>query len=244
VGANMSNAFVRHLSGYGPLGNDEISLLAGACTNVRELPANFHLIREGDEPDPVFVILEGWACGYKMLPDGGRQIMSFMLPGDFCDIHIAVLEAIDHNIMTLTKARVASLPRAQMETLVRARPALTQAFWWSQLVDQSILRAWIVSMGRRKSLERVAHLICELYIRMRNIGLTDNHECDIPLTQLVLADALGLTPVHINRVLKVLKTAKVMELKRGSLKIIDSAKLAEIAGFDGNYLHERIRKYA
>jgi CRP-like cAMP-binding protein len=240
----MSNAFVRHLSGYGPLGNDEISLLAGACTNVRELPANFHLIREGDEPDPVFVILEGWACGYKMLPDGGRQIMSFMLPGDFCDIHIAVLEAIDHNIMTLTKARVASLPRAQMETLVRARPALTQAFWWSQLVDQSILRAWIVSMGRRKSVERVAHLMCELYIRMRNIGLTDNHECDIPLTQLVLADALGLTPVHINRVLKVLKTAKVMELKRGSLKIIDSAKLAEIAGFDGNYLHERIRKYA
>lgn len=240
----MSNAFVRHLSGYGPLGNDEISLLAGACTNVRELPANFHLIREGDEPDPVFVILEGWACGYKMLPDGGRQIMSFMLPGDFCDIHIAVLEAIDHNIMTLTKARVASLPRAQMETLVRARPALTQAFWWSQLVDQSILRAWIVSMGRRKSVERVAHLMCELYIRMRNIGLADDHECRMPLTQLVLADALGLTPVHVNRVLRVLKTAKAMELKRGSLKIIDSAKLAEIAGFDGNYLHERIRKYA
>jgi CRP-like cAMP-binding protein len=240
----MSNAFVRHLSGYGPLGNDEISLLAGACTNVRELPANFHLIREGDEPDPVFVILEGWACGYKMLPDGGRQIMSFMLPGDFCDIHIAVLEAIDHNIMTLTKARVASLPRAQMETLVRARPALTQAFWWSQLVDQSILRAWIVTMGRRKSVESVAHLMCELYIRMRNIGLASDDECRMPLTQLVLADALGLTPVHVNRVLGVLKEAKVMELKRGSLKIINSAKLAEIAGFDGNYLHERIRKYA
>lgn len=240
----MSNAFVRHLSGYGLLGSEEISLLSDACTNVRELPANFHLIREGDEPDPVFVILDGWACGYKMLPDGGRQIMSFMLPGDFCDIHIAVLEAIDHNIMTLTKARVASLPRAQMEALVQARPALTQAFWWSQLVDQSILRAWIVSMGRRKSIERVAHLMCELYIRMRNIGLADDHECRMPLTQLVLADALGLTPVHVNRVLRVLKTAKVMELKRGALKIIDSAKLAEIAGFDGNYLHERIRKRA
>ncbi len=240
----MSNAFVRHLSGYGLLGHEEIGLLADACTNIRELPANFHLIREGDEPDPVFVILEGWACGYKMLPDGGRQIMSFMLPGDFCDIHIAVLEAIDHNIMTLTKAKVASLPRAQMEALVQARPALTQAFWWSQLVDQSILRAWIVSMGRRKSVERVAHLMCELYIRMRNIGLATDDECRMPLTQLVLADALGLTPVHVNRVLGVLKEAKVMELKRGSLKIINSAKLAEIAGFDGNYLHERIRKYA
>lgn len=240
----MSDAFIKHLSGYGLLGDEEIRLLTGACSNIRDLPANFHLIREGDEPDPVFVILEGWACGYKMLPDGGRQIMSFLLPGDFCDIHIAVLEAIDHNIMTLTKARVASLPRAQMEALVQARPALTQAFWWSQLVDQSILRAWIVSMGRRKSVERVAHLMCELYIRMRNIGLADDHECRMPLTQLVLADALGLTPVHVNRVLKVLKTAEVMELNRGSLKIINSAKLAEIAGFDGNYLHERIRKYA
>ncbi|MGY6552542.1 MAG: Crp/Fnr family transcriptional regulator [Erythrobacter sp.] len=240
----MSNALVRHLSGYGLLGSEEISLLADACTNVRELPANYHLIREGDEPDPVFVILEGWACGYKILPDGGRQIISFLLPGDFCDIHIAVLEAIDHNIMTLTKAKVASLPRAQMEALVQARPALTQAFWWSQLVDQSILRAWIISMGRRKSVERVAHLMCELYIRMRNIGLADDHECNMPLTQLVLADALGLTPVHVNRVLRVLKTAKVMELNRGSLKIIDSGKLAEIAGFDGNYLHERIKKYA
>lgn len=239
----MSNAFIKHLSGYGLLGEEETALLAEACTNIRTLPAGFHLIREGDEPDPVFVIMDGWACGYKMLPDGGRQIISFLLPGDFCDIHIAVLEAIDHNIMTLTKARVASLPRAQMEALIQSRPVLTQAFWWSQLVDQSILRAWIVSMGRRKSVERVAHLMCELYIRMRNIGLATDDTCKMPLTQIMLADALGLTPVHINRVLKTLKDADVMELNRGSLNIIDPAKLAEIAGFDGNYLHERFRKY-
>lgn len=240
----MSNAFVKHLSGYGLLGETEKALLEEACKNVRELPAGTHLIREGDEPDPVFVILEGWACGYKILPDGGRQIISFMLPGDFCDIHIAILHAIDHNIMTLTKTRVASLPRAEMEMLVQARPMLTQAFWWSQLVDQSISRSWIVSMGRRKSVERVAHLMCELYIRMRNIGLASDDECSMPLTQLVLADALGLTPVHVNRVLRVLKTAKVMQLSHGSLRIIDSEKLAQIAGFDGNYLHERIRRYA
>lgn len=240
----MSNAFVKHLSGYGLLGEAEKALLEEACKNVRELPAGTHLIREGDEPDPVFVILEGWACGYKILPDGGRQIISFMLPGDFCDIHIAILHAIDHNIMTLTKTRVASLPRAEMEVLVQARPMLTQAFWWSQLVDQSISRSWIVSMGRRKSVERVAHLMCELYIRMRNIGLASDDECSMPLTQIVLADALGLTPVHVNRVLRILKTAKVMQLSHGSLRIIDSEKLAKIAGFDGNYLHERIRRYA
>jgi CRP-like cAMP-binding protein len=239
----MSNALIRHLSGYSRLGDAETALLSAACKNVREFPAGHHLIREGDDPDPVFVILEGWACGYKILPDGGRQIISFLLPGDFCDIHIAILHAIDHNIMTLTKASVASLPRAEMEVLIQANPNLTQAFWWSQLVDQSILRSWIASMGRRKSVERVAHLMCELYIRMRNIGLASDDECKMPLTQLVLADALGLTPVHVNRVLRVLKKAEVMELSHGSLKIIDSVKLAEIAGFDGNYLHERIRPY-
>lgn len=239
----MSNAFIEHLSGYGLLDEAEKALLAGACRNLRELPAGAHLIREGDEPDPVFVILEGWACGYKILPDGGRQIISFLLPGDFCDIHIAILQAIDHSIMTLTKATVASLPRAEMEALIQARPTLTQAFWWSQLVDQSISRSWIVSMGRRKSVERVAHLMCELYIRMRNIGLASDHECRMPLTQLVLADALGLTPVHVNRVLRVLKTEKVMELSHGSLRINEPEKLAQIAGFDGNYLHERIRNY-
>jgi CRP-like cAMP-binding protein len=184
-------------------------------------------------------MLDGWACRYKMLPDGGRQIVAFMLPGDFGDCHIAVLREMDHNIVTLTKSRVASLPQAQMEALIQIRPAITQAFWWSQLVDQSVLRSWIVSMGRRNSVERVAHLMCELYIRMHNIGLSTGDRCEMPLTQLVLSDALGLTPVHLNRVLRDLKRAGVMEIKGGSLVLLDPAKLARIAGFDDNYLHSR-----
>lgn len=240
----MTNSFIERLRGHGPLSKDEVTLLSDSCSNVRELPAGHHLIREGDEPDPVFVMVEGWAMGYKILPDGGRQIVSFMLPGDFCDIHISMLEAIDHSIVTLTKARVASLPRIQMEQLVQSSPAITRAFWWSQLVDKSISRAWIVSMGRRKGVERVAHLMCELYIRMRHIGLATDDQCEMPLTQLVLSDAVGLTPVHVNRVLKVLRTSNVMELSSGSLKIKDPVMLAHIAGFDGNYLHERMRKSA
>lgn len=240
----MSNAFAERLCGHGPLNDDDIALLTAACHNVRELSAGHHLIREGDRPDPVFVMLEGWAFRYKILPDGGRQIMAFMLPGDFCDIHIAVLEEMDHSVVTLTKARVAFLPRAQMEALVEARPAVTRAFWWSQLVDQGVLRAWIVSMGRRTSTERVAHLMCELYIRMRNIGLATHDQCEMPLTQTVLADAVGLTPVHVNRVLRKLRLAKIMDLRSGSLTILDPAKLARIAGFDDNYLHGRLRKAA
>lgn len=238
----MANAFTNRLSGYAPLNDADVGLLADACRNVRDLPAGHHLIMEGDNPDPVFVMLDGWACGYKMLPDGGRQILAFMLPGDFCDIHIAVLRAIDHSFVTITPARVALLPRAQMEALVEIGPTITRAFWWSQLVEQSVLRAWIVSMGRRTARERIAHLMCELYIRMRNIGLANDANCNMPLTQLVIADAVGLTPVHVNRVLKSLRVEKVMELSAGSLTILDPVQLAEIAGFDGNYLHRRLRK--
>lgn len=240
----MANAFTERLSGYAPLSDADVTLLADSCRNIREVPAGYHLIREGDSPDPVFVMLEGWACGYKMLPDGGRQILAFMLPGDFCDIHVAVLKAMDHSIVTLTPSKVASLPRAQMEALVEAGPSITRAFWWSQLVDQGVLRAWIVSMGRRKAEERVAHLMCELYIRMRNIGLATHDQCEMPLTQLVLADAVGLTPVHVNRVLKKLRLAEVMELRSGALTILDPVRLACIAGFDGNYLHGRLQKVA
>lgn len=238
----MANAFTNRLSGYTPLNDTDVSLLHEACRNVRDVPAGYHLILEGDNPDPVFVMLDGWACGYKILPDGGRQILAFMLPGDFCDIHIAVLRAIDHNIVTITPSRVALIPRVQMEALVEAGPTITRAFWWSQLVDQSVLRAWIVSMGRRTAKERIAHLMCELYIRMRNIGLATDDRCEMPLTQIVIADAVGLTPVHVNRVLKSLRLEGVMQLSSGSLKIIDPVRLAEIAGFDGNYLHGRLRQ--
>ncbi len=238
----MTNAFATRLSGFGLIGDDDAALLADSCRHIREVPAGHHLIREGDQPDPVFVVLEGWACGYKMLPDGSRQIISFLLPGDFCDIHIALLDTMDYSVVTLTPARVALIPRAQMEGLVEAKPSITRAFWWSQLVDQSVLRSWILSMGRRTSRERIAHLMCELYIRMRNIGLATDDKCDIPLTQIVLADAVGMTPVHVNRVLKRLREEHVMELKSGSLTILDPIRLAHIAGFDEDYLHGRLKR--
>jgi CRP-like cAMP-binding protein len=240
-GILMANAFVTKLGGYATLSSAEGAMLANVCDTTRVLPARYDLIREGDKPGPVFIVLEGWACRYKLLPEGGRQIMAFLMPGDFCDMHIAVLDEMDHNIATITKARVASVPRAQMENLIEATAAITHAFWRAQLVDEATLRAWIVSMGRRGSVERVAHLMCELYIRAHNIGLAHGDRLALPLTQVVLADALGLTPVHINRVLRKLRTEGVMELGRGVLDITDPNKLARIAGFQDNYLHRRLK---
>lgn len=240
-GNRMDNAFVRKMSGFAPLSSDETDRLSKVCDSSRVLPARHDLIREGDKPGPVFIVLEGWACRYKLLPEGGRQIMAFLMPGDFCDMHVAVLDEMDHTIATITKARVASVQRTTMESLIEATPAITHAFWRAQLIDEATLRAWIVSMGRRGSVERVAHLMCELYLRAHNIGLAQSGQLVFPLTQVVLADALGLTPVHVNRVLRKLRLGGVMEIGRGKLTITDPTKLARVAGFQENYLHRRLR---
>lgn len=240
----MPNPFVQKLSRYASLSDEDIRLLESACRDTRRVAARRDLIREGDPPGPVFVMLEGWACRYKLMREGGRQILALLMPGDFCDMHVAVLDEMDHSIGTLAPALYTEIPRERMEALIASSPALTRAFWVAQLVDEGVLRAWIVSMGRRDSTERLAHLMCELYIRARNVGLCTDGHCEMPLTQIVVADALGLTPVHVNRVLRKLKLAGAMELGRGTLHIRDVESLARIAGFDDNYLHRRLKRAA
>ena len=237
----MTNAFVEKLRGYGPLAPADEALLEAASRQSRRYRAHHDLIREGDEPGPVFVVLEGWACRYKILPGGSRQIIAFMLPGDFCDMHVGVLAEMDHSIATLTEATIATISRTEMKALTDTRPGLAKAFWWTQLVDEGVLRATIVSMGRRSSLERVAHLLCELCFRMRNIGIATDGHCVMPFTQIILADAVGLTPVHVNRSIKKLRLAGALEIAPGAIIIASLARLAEIAGFDDNYLHRRLR---
>lgn len=236
----VSNPFIERLQGYAPLSERDMALLEAACSNVRDYPARFDLVREGDPPGPVFVVLEGWACRYKLLPEGTRQITALLIPGDFGDMHASVLKEMDHSIGTITPARIAAVPRASMEEMIDAHPAIMRAIWWAQLVDEGVLRAWIVSMGRRNSVQRVAHLMCELYVRARNIGLATDDSLELPLTQGVLGDALGLTLVHVNRVLRRLRLSGAMDLGAGVLMISDVGKLAAVAGFDDNYLHRRL----
>lgn len=242
--APMVNRFVQKLGGMAELTASDAATLKNATAHPRRYVARQDLIREGDEPGPVFVVLEGWVCRYKILPSGSRQIMAFLMPGDACDLHIKLLAEMDHSIQAITTAMVATVSRPEMETMMNRHPNIARAMYTAQLVDEGIMRAWIVSMGRRSATERVAHLICELYLRARSIGLTGDGEFALPLSQLVLADALGMTAVHINRVLKELRLAGAMALQRGSVTIMDPAKLVQIAGFDENYLHRRLRQAA
>lgn len=240
----MANRFVQKLSGLAELTTADAAALEHATVNPRRYIARQDLIREGDEPGPMFVVLDGWLCRYKILPSGTRQIMAFLMPGDACDLHIKLLAEMDHSIQAITTATVATITRGEMQALMQKHPNIASAMYSAQLIDEGIMRAWIVSMGRRSSTERVAHLICELYIRARSIGLTDDGEFALPLSQLVLADALGMTAVHINRVLKELRLSGAMALKRRSVMILNPAQLIQIAGFDENYLHRRLRRAA
>jgi CRP-like cAMP-binding protein len=233
----MANHFVQKLKNLADLGAAETAAITALTSNPRNYPAKQDMIREGDKPGPVFVILNGWACRYKILPSGTRQIMAFLLPGDACDLHIGMLAEMDHNLQALTPCEVALIPGERMEMLLEDHPAVARAMYKSQLIDEGILRAWIVSMGRRNSVERVAHLMCELYLRSFSINSTG--EVAFPISQIVVADALGMTPVHVNRILKELRLAGAMTLQRGNLLVTDAVKLVQIAGFDENYLHRR-----
>ncbi len=239
--APVTNQFIEKLLKLAPLSDGAAAALAAATDDPQNVDARRDLIREGDKPGPFLVVLDGWACRYKILPNGARQNLAFLMPGDCCDLHVDLLAEMDHGIQTITKCLVAKIERQTIDTILDQHPTIMKALYISQLIDEGTMRAWITSIGRRSSIERVAHLMCELYLRARSIGLGGDQKLVLPLSQIILADALGMPPVHINRVLKQLRIAGAMSITRGSLVIISPQILVQIAGFDENYLHRRLQ---
>lgn len=220
----------------GGLPLEDRELLMSLCDDVRTIAPRRDIIREGERPEHVHLMIDGWSCRYKMLPDGTRQITAFLVPGDFCDSHITLFDQMDHSIGAINDARVAFIPRAKMLELA-GRPRITFALWWASLVDEAVLRAWIVNLGRRNGFMRAGHLICEMHARLQTVGLTDGDRFDMPLTQEELSDALGLTTVHTSRILKRLRGEALLTFKRQHVVILDMPKLRSLVGFDANYLH-------
>ena len=234
------NAFVRNLQQRTILSDQDVSDLEALCSNPKRYPAKQDLIRDGDVPGPLYLFLDGWGCRYKILPEGTRQILAFLLPGDCCDLHTRVLDRMDHSIATVTPSLVVPVDRTRMNALMDKSLAITRAIWLMQLVDLGISRAWITSLGRQSSHARVAHLICEIYLRAHSFAVDENAPCRMPISQIMLADAVGLTPVHINRVLRSFAEDGIMRLSRGTLTVHDPEALALIAGFDDSYLKRKV----
>jgi CRP-like cAMP-binding protein len=238
----VTNPFIQKLSDFAELFGADGSGLEKVSAFPRRVPARTDLIREEDRPGPVFVVLKGWAQRYKILPDGTRQIVAFLMSGDCCDLHIGMLAEMDHSIKTVTPSRIATIFSHDMGEMLDRHRNIEKALYRAQLTDEGTLRAWIVSMGRRTSIERVAHLMCEFYLRATRIGLaTEAADFALPLSQVILADALGMTPVPINRVLKQLWSQEILDIRRGGMIVTNPVRLAQIAGFDENYLHRQLR---
>ena len=232
----FSNPLVRKLEAFAPLSSEDRSVLAEITTHAREVPARTDLIQEGDKPSSVYLVIEGFACRYKVLPDGKRHIMAYLVPGDFCDMHVFVLNEMDHSLGALSPCRIVDIPRARILQLIE-RPAIARAFWVAAMVDEATLREWLVNIGSRPAEERVAHLLCELLLRLRAVGLANGDRYELPITQGDLADTMGLSNVHMNRVIQRLRAEKLITLKGKNLVILDIERLEAFSDFNPNYLH-------
>ena len=230
------NLLTRKLEMFGPLPDADRELLDAAVGRVRAVRADQDIVRENDPTGDVHLIVGGFACRYKLLKDGLRQIVAFLVPGDFCDLHVFILGKMDHSIATLSPALVVDIPRARILEMTE-RPALARALWWATLVDEATLREWLLNIGRREAEERIAHLICELHLRLRSVGLANDDKFALPITQAEIGDALGLSAVHVNRSLHVLKAQNLITLRHREMVITDLARLRALAQFNPNYLH-------
>ncbi|MCF4125685.1 Crp/Fnr family transcriptional regulator [Methylobacterium sp. SyP6R] len=232
------NPLIRKLERFTRLSDADKSLLQQAATaRIVNYDTHQDIIAEGEEPTDVNLILGGWVCRYKQLADGGRQIMSFLLPGDLCDLNIFLLRRMDHALGTLTPVAVAKISRDLLQTMLNADPRLTRALWWEVLVTAAIHREWLVNIGRRTALERVAHLLCEVYFRQQAVGRAKDGRCELPITQVELADALGLSAVHVNRTLRELRLSGLIDWRDKVLAIPNIDALTGVARFAPDYLH-------
>lgn len=215
----------------------EEAAIRGAAAEIRPAPAGTVLVRAGQALDVSILLLSGVVARQKDLADGRRQITELHVAGDFTDLHGFTLKRLDHDVVALSACSMALFPHRQIKAITEQHPHLGRVYWFLTNLDAAIHREWELSLGRRTALERMAHLFCELQVRLGLVGLADAGGYALPLTQGALAECLGLTTVHVNRTLKQLRDEGLAELRRGRLVIFDLAGLRRTAGFDPAYLY-------
>ena len=219
------------------LTDEELTSLLDMPMHVETLRADQDIVREGDRPTRSCLVLEGYAAMYKVTPTGKRQIVAFHIAGDIPDLQSAQLEVLDTSLGTLTPAKVAFIRHEAINEVCERHYRIARALWRQTLIDAAIFREWVVNVGRREALNALAHLMCEFVTKMRSMGLSDGEECELPMTQAELGDAMGISTVHVNRSLQELRARKLITLRGARLKVLDWDGLKELGEFDPTYLH-------
>jgi CRP-like cAMP-binding protein len=234
----MLNPLITKLEQFTHLSDEDRRVLQTLTSEpVRRYGPGTDIVSEGDAPQAVRLILSGWAYRYKQLPDGRRQVVGLLLPGDLGDHNVFVLSEMDHSIGALSAVTLVEIPPAAFEAMMTAHPRVTRALYWESLVNAAVQREWMLNLGRRVGTERLAHLFCEVFYRLRAIGLVQDDSCEMPLTQADLADVIGMTSVHVNRMLQTLRRQELVELKGRRLTVPDLPALERVALFTPKYLH-------
>lgn len=216
---------------------EEERILAAAVARWEDVPSDRIVVRAGEELNVSILLIDGLMCRYKDLRNGERQIMELHVPGDFLDLHSYLLKRLDHNVISLVPCRIAIVPHPNLVSITDLHPHLGRMLWLSTLIDAAIHREWLVSLGRRSAIARVAHLFCEMHARLSLVQLADPGGFPLKITQTDLAECLGLTSVHVNRVLRQLREMGLARFRDGRVDILNGAELMRIAEFDPQYLH-------
>ncbi|WP_306424503.1 Crp/Fnr family transcriptional regulator [Methylobacterium oxalidis] len=230
---------MRKLESIGPLSAEERQAVESLPVKTRVLEPGHDIVNDGDQPSHSCLVLSGWVCRYKMLSLGRRQVLSFHVAGDIPDLQSLHLPLMDYSLAPLTRSAVAFIAHESLRELTATFPGLAAVLTRDLLIDAAAYRAWLTGLGRRSAYERLAHLFCELYLRQQAVGLAEAHRCPLPITQMDLGDALGLSNVHVNRVLKEMRGSGLVTLRAGTLVIEKWPELAQAAEFDPSYLHLR-----
>ena len=228
---------IRALQAIDKVGPEEMELIANLPLRIEHVRENRDIVKEGDLTKHTCLLLEGFLCRYKMMSSGQRQILSFHIPGDIPDLQSLHLEQMDHSLSALTPSTVAMISHDALRAATEGSPRFTHLLWRTTLIDAARFRQWIAMVGHRTAPQRVAHLFCELFVRMRAIGLVEGDEYFVPITQGEFAEALGLSTVHINRTLRELRAAGLVEVKGQNYRVLNWKGLREAGDFDPAYLH-------
>ena len=237
VDAVAYHPLIHKLSTFADLSVDEQNAIVDVIGRTAEFTAGEDIILRGDQTGGIRLLLNGFAARYKILEDGRRQILAFLLPGDFCNLHASLLKHLDHSVVALSPSQVSIIPQGSMDDLMAKWPKVARALWWSTLREEAITREWVVNIGQRTAYERMAHLFCELFYRMRAAGKVEDKTFQLPLTQSVLADTLGLSSVHTNRTLQDLRRGGLITFRSGVLTVRNLPALEKAAFFSSDYLH-------
>jgi CRP-like cAMP-binding protein len=231
------NPLIRKMESVFTLTEDERQALETLPMQVMVIKDDQDIVRMGDRPSRSCLILSGFAATYKVTAGGKRQIVSFAIAGDIPDLQSLHLKTLDTSIATISTCRVGFIQHEALRNICLLYPRIGAAFWRETLIDAAIFREWVMNVGQREGVSRMAHVLCELLVRLRAVDLVEDHVCDLPITQGEFADAVGFTPVHVNRVLQQMRAEGLIETQGTRLRIPDWDRLKEVGEFDPTYLH-------